>query len=83
MDEVYNKWYLKYRDKMKDADDDFCSAVFLEGREIGERYPEYPLAFHIIISFMYELAALRRGRYTEIEKNKMIEVIARWSPEGK
>lgn len=82
MDEVYNKWYIKYRDKMKEADDEFCSTVFSEGREIVARYPEYPLAFHLVISFMYELAALRRGKYAETEKNKMVEIVNRWDPEA-
>ena len=78
MDDVYNGFYRKWRDDMPDLPDDEYSGVCLDAGRIMERYVQFPIAAHLVISFMYELAALHRGKYTKIEKRKLLEIVKAW-----
>lgn len=75
LNELYNSWFLKWRDKastMTDSDwDDMVDAV----DPIWKLGEQYPIVNHLVITFLYELDARMHGGYTETTKNKLIKLI--------
>lgn len=75
MNQIYNKWWLKWRPQSNGISDDAYTHAAAELIQIVMQYEDYPIVTHLMIAFLYELAARRRGEYTEAEAYKMLELL--------
>lgn len=75
MNVIFNIWFSKWKKLPPQALDTDWDKCMNEALRIMEQGDQYPIVKHLMISFIYELAARIRGEYTETEKNKLMELI--------
>lgn len=73
MSTIYNKWWLKWKDKMQ-TEEDFMNAM-RELDPILELGEEYPVIKHMAVSLLYDLDARLYGGYTETTRSKILSII--------
>ena len=75
MNRLYNKWWLKWRDRASAMTEEEYDQAANEALDIMASGEEYPIIRHLVIAFLYELSARMRGEYTEAEANKLLTII--------
>ena len=75
MNVIFNVWWGKWKSRAAHMTDEIYEQAANEALHIMTQGEEYPIVKHLVISFLYELAARIRGEYTEKEKNKLLDLI--------
>ena len=75
MNVIYNKWFSKWRNRSSQLAAGEWDECYAEAMRIMQQGDEYPIVRNLIVTFLYELAARIRGEYTEVERDKLLEII--------
>ena len=69
---LYNGWFARWRNRVSE---DTWQTIMEEGYAAIEDLQEYPAVWNIFISLLYELSARLTGGYTEVTRNKILNII--------